>query len=480
MAVVFTYSNTARAASDYAGRQLFRLKEAMVLAGYTVRGSGDGGTGATRFAFDTTESSTATAGAGTTLTDSAQAWTTNQWATGTVTILSGTGAGQTRTISSNTGTVLTVSAAWTTNPDATSVYSLSVPAATPGSGGTYDVWVTGNARNNSTPVTAGDAGNAGAWCLLECGANGRQILLQMTTGTGTGAGGYSGYATIIYAPMVSGVGMKGLVADANEAPGAADYEYTIAGGRDSTAADAFGFNVAGYYHIWYDADAAADSPAAVGMMSIDTSTETMKYIVFVGIDPGTCNTNDSDPFIIAFNTTGASQLALNAWDEVSATVLGTVGGLDNTYWYAGGAAIAGEDSLAQYPAILATSYGKGMMHRSAVMQSCVNRDWGDRGDDQNGLCYVYAGGGFGICFPWVSAATAPLPGTNASRTFFEVTVDPATAPTVYYGQAVWDTGTGGWCYYELTTITASPLSGQTTPNWTGTISNHIILSERVA
>ena len=38
--------------------------------------------------------------------------------------MSGTGAGQIRTIASNTGTVLTTSAAWTTNPDATSVYSI--------------------------------------------------------------------------------------------------------------------------------------------------------------------------------------------------------------------------------------------------------------------------------------------------------------------------------------------------------------------
>ena len=39
-------------------------------------------------------------------------------------IVSGTGAGQIRTIASNTATVLTTSAAWTTAPDATSVYSL--------------------------------------------------------------------------------------------------------------------------------------------------------------------------------------------------------------------------------------------------------------------------------------------------------------------------------------------------------------------
>jgi hypothetical protein len=67
---------------------------------------------------------TATAGGASTLTNSAKTWAVNQWAQSQVRIVSGTGAGQIRTIASNTATVLTTSVAWTTNPDATSVYSL--------------------------------------------------------------------------------------------------------------------------------------------------------------------------------------------------------------------------------------------------------------------------------------------------------------------------------------------------------------------
>jgi hypothetical protein len=67
---------------------------------------------------------TATAGGASTLTNSGKAWATNQWANSQVRIVSGTGAGQIRTIASNTGTVLTTSAAWTTQPDATSVYNI--------------------------------------------------------------------------------------------------------------------------------------------------------------------------------------------------------------------------------------------------------------------------------------------------------------------------------------------------------------------
>jgi hypothetical protein len=68
-------------------------------------------------------SGTATAGAATTLTQSAANWGVNQWANSQVRIVSGTGAGQIRPITSNTATVLTVPT-WTTNPDATSVFQI--------------------------------------------------------------------------------------------------------------------------------------------------------------------------------------------------------------------------------------------------------------------------------------------------------------------------------------------------------------------
>lgn len=67
---------------------------------------------------------TATAGAASTITDTGQAWTTNEYAGLTIKITAGTGAGQERTIASNTATVITVSTAWTTNPDTTSTYSI--------------------------------------------------------------------------------------------------------------------------------------------------------------------------------------------------------------------------------------------------------------------------------------------------------------------------------------------------------------------
>lgn len=65
---------------------------------------------------------TASAGGAATLTDADKSWTVNEWAGYEVAIYDGTGAGQYRTVQSNTATVLTVSVAWTTEPDDTSKY----------------------------------------------------------------------------------------------------------------------------------------------------------------------------------------------------------------------------------------------------------------------------------------------------------------------------------------------------------------------
>lgn len=67
---------------------------------------------------------TATSATLTTIVNTAKTWTTNQWSNYQIRIVSGTGAGQIRSISSNTADTITVSAAWTTTPDNTSSYSI--------------------------------------------------------------------------------------------------------------------------------------------------------------------------------------------------------------------------------------------------------------------------------------------------------------------------------------------------------------------
>lgn len=69
-------------------------------------------------------SSTASTGGLTSLTDSGQTWTTNQYAGKKVQIVSGTGSGQIRTISSNTAVTLEVSQSWDIVPNSTSLYRI--------------------------------------------------------------------------------------------------------------------------------------------------------------------------------------------------------------------------------------------------------------------------------------------------------------------------------------------------------------------
>ena len=49
-------------------------------------------------------------------------WSTDIWEDGTIYIIKGTGAGQSRTVFANTSTSITVTTAWTTDPDTTSVF----------------------------------------------------------------------------------------------------------------------------------------------------------------------------------------------------------------------------------------------------------------------------------------------------------------------------------------------------------------------
>jgi hypothetical protein len=70
-------------------------------------------------------SGTATGGGASTLTQTGKTWAVNQWTNSQVRIVSGTGAGQIRSIASNTADTLTASVGWTTQPDATSVYQIS-------------------------------------------------------------------------------------------------------------------------------------------------------------------------------------------------------------------------------------------------------------------------------------------------------------------------------------------------------------------
>lgn len=70
------------------------------------------------------ENGTATSSTATTLADTSQAWTVNQFVGCVARIIDGYGVDQYRTVVSNTATVLTVDSAWDNNPNTTSAYTV--------------------------------------------------------------------------------------------------------------------------------------------------------------------------------------------------------------------------------------------------------------------------------------------------------------------------------------------------------------------
>jgi len=125
-------------------------------------------------------SGTATSATATTLVCSTKTYTTNNWVNYQVRITGGTGIGQIRTITANTGTTLTV-ATWTVTPDATSkfeitpnddfIYLLGNNAVT-----MYRFSITSNTWTTMAPTTA-RGGNAVAGMSANfCGKTGNALF----------------------------------------------------------------------------------------------------------------------------------------------------------------------------------------------------------------------------------------------------------------------------------------------------------------
>lgn len=85
----------------------------------------------------------ATSASSTTIADSGEAWIPNEFAGMFVTLAGGTGAGQTRRISSNTATTLTVTPAFQTTPDTTTDFEIDPEALYGSSNAVYGIGITG-------------------------------------------------------------------------------------------------------------------------------------------------------------------------------------------------------------------------------------------------------------------------------------------------------------------------------------------------
>jgi hypothetical protein len=131
-----------------------------------------------------------------TLNDTTKAWLANEFAPGglsgrrDVQIMTGTGAGQVRTVQSNTATQLTVTIAWTVVPDATSTYVVRVdymgpPAA---GGAAFPLFpVPGGVRSSLHFLVGGSGGGGAGSSPLFSSVN--APLTAWAPGMGGGGGG---------------------------------------------------------------------------------------------------------------------------------------------------------------------------------------------------------------------------------------------------------------------------------------------------
>jgi hypothetical protein len=101
---------------------------------------------------------TAVSATANTLYDSDVTWTVNQWAGREVSIVYGTGIGQTRTIASNTADTLTISSNWNITPDNTSRYVITLNDAS--------VWSSREGRPAVALANVGYVGFAPDWAPI--------------------------------------------------------------------------------------------------------------------------------------------------------------------------------------------------------------------------------------------------------------------------------------------------------------------------
>ncbi len=275
----------------------------------------------------------------------------------------------------------------------------------------WDCWQTGNVRTDSTPAVAGDAGNASAWCVLEDAA-GRQVLLQMTSGTGVGA--WAAYGNIAVARAGSS-GFNGAVAAAAVAPGAptsgaGDEVFFFGSTRNSTGVDLFGYNTASTIHMWADTTPGVDGGLPLGWFSVRNTT--IAEVRFWSLEPIVANESSADIDPVVYH---ASQSDRRAWDWAAGPTY-TVRGVHtpsavSDFWPNAGQV----DPITGFTAIAAPLWvtttnecAKGTVHPTSLRMLPVTRTFGFYGLDQNGLGWCTGPNSGTWCFPW-PPAPQPVP-----------------------------------------------------------------------
>ncbi len=296
----------------------------------------------------------------------------------------------------------------------------ALPGGEQGVGGDFDCWITGNSRTeNNAAATAGDAGNFGAWIVLE-DASGRQFLITGHSGS-TSSASFSGHGRVIVARPGSG-GFDASSASAGTMPvapasGSAN-EQALIGSRASGGAWLL-TNQTGYVHLWGDDSPLVDLEAPSGERYVGETDGGLPWGTYpvqgtgaiggsyLSIEPVAfgAESDDADPCVYL---AGSSGFAGFAWDGVAAFRTLTVS-VNAFFPNVGAADPSGTRALAPVQgSTITVELFKGTPHPTGLRMAAITDGWGNYGVDQfdEGWASTAANG---IMIPWPDAVTLPLP-----------------------------------------------------------------------
>lgn len=298
----------------------------------------------------------------------------------------------------------------------------ALDVAQQGAGGAFDCWRTGNSRTeNNAAATAGDAGNFGAWIVLE-DPSGRQFLIAGHSSS-TNSASFSGHGRVIVARAGSG-GFDATAASATTLPAApatgAGNEQALIGSRASGAAWML-TNQTGYVHLWGDDSALVDLEAPGGERYVGETDGGLPWGIWpvtgVGVLGGAylsvepvafgAEADDEDPCV--YITAGSASWAGYAWDGVAAFRTLSSLAVNSFFPNVGAADPSGTRALAPVQGSTSTvELFKGTPHPTGLRMAAITDGWGNYGIDQfnEGWASTAAGG---IMIPWPDAVTLPLP-----------------------------------------------------------------------
>lgn len=298
----------------------------------------------------------------------------------------------------------------------------ALDVAQQGSGGAFDCWRTGNSRTeNNAAATAGDAGNFGAWIVLE-DASGRQFLITGHSSS-TNSASFSGHGRVIVARAGSG-GFDATAASATTLPAApatgAGNEQALIGSRASGAAWML-TNQTGYVHLWGDDSAVVDLEAPSGERYVGETDGGLPWGIwpvqgtgalggsYLSVEPVAfgAEADDEDPCV--YITAGSASWAGYAWDGVGAFRTLSSLAVNSFFPNVGAADPSGTRALAPVQgSTITVELFKGTPHPTGVRMAAITDGWGNYGLDQFGEGWASTAAG-GIMIPWPDAVTLPLP-----------------------------------------------------------------------